>query len=75
MIERVNETKLVYFMKENVLVYKTNTFSDLINIILEKLSGTNLCCTIFPKVDKPPEYFGIDDFSHLWFVISLGFSS
>lgn len=26
MIEKVNETKLVYFMKENVLLDKTNTF-------------------------------------------------
>lgn len=42
MIERVNETKLPYFMK-------TNTFPDLINIILKKHS---LKTAIFAKVDK-----------------------
>lgn len=49
-------------------------FSDLVNIYFRETQWKDLCCTIFPKVDKPPEYFGIDDFSHLWFVISLGFS-
>lgn len=44
MIERVNETKLPYFMK-------TNTFPDLINIILKKHS---LKTAIFAKVDKVP---------------------
>lgn len=62
--------QIIVFYERNALLYKTNTFSDLINIISEKQGGK----IIFPEVDKPPGSFGIDDFSHLWFVISLGFS-
>lgn len=71
MIERLNETKRVYSIKVKASVNKKNTFSDLINIILKKLSGKPSVVSFLLKLDKPR----IDDISHLWSVISLGFSS
>lgn len=49
LIERVNESKLVYFIKENVLVYKTNTFQTFCTALWRNLMEKTFVLQFFPK--------------------------
>lgn len=48
-IERVNESKLVYFIKEKVLVYKTNTFQTFCTALWRNLMEKTFVLQFFPK--------------------------